>query len=93
MANKRAALAAGKLDVPQKKNSKNHNAGVRTKSNKAPANKATKIKRMVGKRDKITNEEYGEFVRSCPGFERTLARSGRQIITYWFSVSDEEQNA
>ena len=38
-----------------------------------------------------TEEEYREFHRSCPEFERMLARSGFQVIKYWFSVSDEEQ--
>ncbi len=38
-----------------------------------------------------TNEEYQEFMRSCPEFERMLVRSGVQVIKYWFSVSDEEQ--
>ncbi len=38
-----------------------------------------------------TNEEYQEFMRSCPEFERMLVRSGIQLIKYWFSVSDEEQ--
>jgi polyphosphate kinase len=38
-----------------------------------------------------TNEEYREFLRSCPEFERMLIRSGIQIIKYWFSVSDAEQ--
>ena len=37
--------------------------------------------------------EYQEFLRSCPEFERMLVRSGIQIIKYWFSVSDEEQEA
>ena len=36
-------------------------------------------------------EEYREFMRSCPEFERMLVRSGIQLIKYWFSVSDEEQ--
>ena len=35
--------------------------------------------------------EYEEFMRSCPEFERMLVRSGIQVIKYWFSVSDEEQ--
>ncbi len=35
--------------------------------------------------------EYEEFMRSCPEFERMLVRSGIQLIKYWFSVSDEEQ--
>jgi polyphosphate kinase 2 len=38
-----------------------------------------------------TAEEYGEFMRSCPEFERMLVRSGIILIKYWFSVSDEEQ--
>ena len=38
-----------------------------------------------------TEEEYQEFLRSVPEYERMLARSGIQIIKYWFSVSDEEQ--
>jgi polyphosphate kinase 2 len=38
-----------------------------------------------------TDEEYGEFMRSCPEFERMLVRSGTILIKYWFSVSDEEQ--
>jgi len=37
------------------------------------------------------SEEYREFMRSCPEFERMLVRSGIQLIKYWFSVSDEEQ--
>lgn len=35
--------------------------------------------------------EYNEFLRSCPEFERMLIRSGVILIKYWFSVSDEEQ--
>ena len=38
-----------------------------------------------------TDEEYEEFMRSCPEFERMLVRSGVILIKYWFSVSDEEQ--
>lgn len=38
-----------------------------------------------------SEEEYWEFLRSCPSFERMLVRSGIHIIKYWFSVSDEEQ--
>ncbi len=38
-----------------------------------------------------TEEEYTEFLRSCPEFERMLIRSGIILIKYWFSVSDEEQ--
>jgi len=38
-----------------------------------------------------TDDEYQEFLRSCPEFERMLVRSGIHLIKYWFSVSDEEQ--
>ncbi len=38
-----------------------------------------------------TEEEYREFLYSCPTFERMLVRSGIVLIKYWFSVSDEEQ--
>ena len=38
-----------------------------------------------------TEEEYQEFLRSCPEFERMIIRSGIILIKYWFSVSDEEQ--
>jgi polyphosphate kinase 2 len=38
-----------------------------------------------------TEREYEEFLRSCPEFERMLVRSDIQLIKYWFSVSDEEQ--
>ena len=38
-----------------------------------------------------SDAEYWEFLRSVPEFERMLARSGIQLVKYWFSVSDEEQ--
>ena len=38
-----------------------------------------------------TEEEYREFLRACPEFERMLVRSGIILIKYWFSVSDAEQ--
>jgi len=38
-----------------------------------------------------SSEEYREFLRSCPQFERILVRSGIILIKYWFSISDEEQ--
>jgi len=38
-----------------------------------------------------TDEEYEEFLRSCPEFEKMLIRSGIILIKYWFSVSDHEQ--
>ena len=37
------------------------------------------------------DEEYQEFLRACPEFERMLIRSGIILIKYWFSVSNEEQ--
>jgi len=40
-----------------------------------------------------TDEEYREFLRSVPEFERMLIRSGVILIKYWFSVSDKEQEA
>ncbi|NBC16443.1 MAG: polyphosphate kinase 2 [Bacteroidetes bacterium] len=38
-----------------------------------------------------TDEEYYEFLRSCPMFERLLVYGGIKLIKYWFSVSAEEQ--
>ncbi len=38
-----------------------------------------------------SDDEYNEFLRSCPNFERMLVRSDIIILKYWFSVSDEEQ--
>ena len=38
-----------------------------------------------------TKEEYEEFLRECPRFERSLLRSGITLLKYWLSVSDEEQ--
>lgn len=38
-----------------------------------------------------TTDEYEEFMRTAPEFERMLIRSGIILIKYWFSVSDEEQ--
>jgi polyphosphate kinase len=38
-----------------------------------------------------TDDEYAEFLRSVPEFERMLVRSGVILIKYWFSVSDHEQ--
>jgi polyphosphate kinase 2 len=40
-----------------------------------------------------SDDEYEEFFQTVPGFERMLVRSGVQLIKYWFSISDEEQNA
>lgn len=38
-----------------------------------------------------SEDEYHEFLRSAPEFERMLIRSGIILIKYWFSVSPEEQ--
>jgi polyphosphate kinase 2 len=38
-----------------------------------------------------SDDEYQEFLRSCPQFERMLIRSEVAVLKYWFSVSDEEQ--
>ena len=38
-----------------------------------------------------TDEEYDEFMRACPQFERMLVRSGIILVKYWLSVSDDEQ--
>jgi polyphosphate kinase len=38
-----------------------------------------------------TEDEYIEYLRSCPEFERMLVRSNIILIKYWFSVSDAEQ--
>ncbi len=38
-----------------------------------------------------TEEEYREFLHSCPRFENMLIRSGIVLIKYWFSISDREQ--
>jgi polyphosphate kinase 2 len=38
-----------------------------------------------------TDAEYEEFFRSVPEFEKMLIRSGIQLVKYWFSIPDEEQ--
>ncbi|MBL8240090.1 MAG: polyphosphate kinase 2 [Bryobacterales bacterium] len=38
-----------------------------------------------------TNDEYIEFMRQAPEFERNLVRSGIHLVKFWFSVSREEQ--
>ncbi|MFT3851092.1 MAG: polyphosphate kinase 2 [Propionivibrio sp.] len=39
-----------------------------------------------------TDDEYEEFFRTVPEFEKMLIRSGIILIKYWFSITDEEQN-
>ena len=38
-----------------------------------------------------TDDEYWEFLRACPEFERLVVRSGVHLVKYWMSVSDDEQ--
>ncbi|CAG2149313.1 polyphosphate kinase 2 [Cupriavidus numazuensis] len=38
------------------------------------------------------DDQYEEFFRSVPEFERMLVRSGIQVVKYWFSISDDEQH-
>src|SRR6202161_1210141 len=38
-----------------------------------------------------TDDEYREFIRQAPEFERNLVRSGVHLIKFWFSVSQAEQ--
>jgi polyphosphate kinase 2 len=38
-----------------------------------------------------TDDEYEEFFRTVPEFERMLVRSGIRLLKYWFSITDEEQ--
>ena len=39
-----------------------------------------------------TDDEYEEFFRSVPEFEKMLVRSGIRVIKYWVSITDEEQH-
>lgn len=39
-----------------------------------------------------SDEEYKEFFRSTPEFERMLVRSGIKLVKYWFSINDDEQH-
>ncbi|MBN1387320.1 MAG: polyphosphate kinase 2 [Bacteroidales bacterium] len=41
--------------------------------------------------DYCTEDEYWDFLRSCPRFEEMIIHSGISLVKYWFSVSDEEQ--
>ena len=38
-----------------------------------------------------SDEQYKEFMRQAPEFERNLVRSGIALVKFWFSVSREEQ--
>jgi len=46
------------------------------------------VERVMGFCD---NDEYEEFFRTVPEFEKMLARSGIILIKYWFSITDDEQ--
>ncbi|WP_443098589.1 polyphosphate kinase 2 [Variovorax sp. CCNWLW225] len=39
-----------------------------------------------------TDDEYEEFFRTVPEFEKMLVRSGIKLIKYWFSITDDEQH-
>ncbi|MCC5853356.1 MAG: polyphosphate kinase 2 [Alkalimonas sp.] len=38
-----------------------------------------------------SDDQYREFIRQAPDFERNLVRSGIHLIKFWFSVTKEEQ--
>jgi polyphosphate kinase len=46
------------------------------------------VERVMGY---CTDDEYEEFMRTCPQFERIIQGSGIVLLKYWLSVSDEEQ--
>jgi len=39
-----------------------------------------------------SDDDYEEFFRSVPEFEKMLVRSGIKLIKYWFSITDDEQH-
>ncbi len=39
-----------------------------------------------------SDDEYEEFFRTVPEFEKMLIRSGIILIKYWFSITDDEQH-
>ena len=39
-----------------------------------------------------SDDEYEEFFRTVPEFEKMLVRSGIQLVKYWFSITDDEQH-
>ena len=46
------------------------------------------VERVIGF---CSDDEYQEFMRQAPQFERQLVRSGVHLIKFWFSVSRKEQ--
>lgn len=47
------------------------------------------VERVMGFCD---DDQYEEFFRSVPEFERMLVRSGIILVKYWFSITDSEQH-
>ncbi|UCU98270.1 polyphosphate kinase 2 [Acidovorax radicis] len=39
-----------------------------------------------------SDDEYEEFFRTVPEFEKMLVRSGITLVKYWFSITDDEQH-
>ena len=48
------------------------------------------VERVMGY---CSSEEHQRFLHQCPIFERMLIEDGIMLRKYWFSVSDEEQEA
>ncbi|MBZ4256349.1 polyphosphate kinase 2, partial [Mycobacterium tuberculosis] len=48
------------------------------------------VERVMGY---CTSQEYYEFMRQAPEFERMLVNSGTHLIKFWFSVTRAEQLA
>ncbi|MGY1690452.1 polyphosphate kinase 2 [Geodermatophilus sp. SYSU D01105] len=46
------------------------------------------VERVMGY---ATQEQYEQFMRQCPEFERMLVDSGIHLVKFWFSVSRHEQ--
>ena len=46
------------------------------------------VERVMGY---CTDDQYHEFLRQDPDFERMLVRDGIQLVKFWFSVSQGEQ--
>lgn len=40
-----------------------------------------------------SDDEYEEFFRTVPEFEKMLVRSGIKLVKYWFSITDDEQHS
>jgi polyphosphate kinase 2 len=47
------------------------------------------VERVMGFCD---DDQYEEFFRTVPEFERMLVRSGIILVKYWFSITDSEQH-